>query len=266
MCKEGVNEHQAMYRLALTFKGSDDDCDALIAEIERGCNTTAYLAAQIEKLSSKLREALTIALTNRFTAAPPPEHVLAKDDKLEVKLSTLNVTGLRSGSQELARHLASAAPFLCVVTETKLHSWEYKEAFVSQSCQGYERYLSSYKQITDDTKVNAKAGRLTYAARAGVMIAVRADFAKGHLVKKMVVPQELEGYLVHICFRLDASTPLHVLGVYHRGGSEWSSHHALLFSYISKQKAIIEQAGGNLIMGGDWNAVQMPQAICAVCT
>ena len=224
------------------------------------------MAAQIEKFSSKLREALTIALTNRYTAAPPPEHVLAKDYKLDVKLSALNVSGLRSGSQELARHLASAAPFLCVVTETKLHSWEHKEAFVSQSCQGYERYLSSYKQITDDTKVNAKAGRLTYAARAGVMIAVRADFAKGHLVKKMVVPQELEGYLVHICFRLDASTPLHVLGVYHRGGSEWSSHHALLFSYISKQKAIIEQAGGNLIMGGDWNAVQMPQAICAVCT
>ncbi len=102
MRKEGVSEHQAMYRLALTFKGSDDGCEALIAEIERGCNTTADLAAQIEKFSSKLREALTIALTNRYTAAPP--HVLAKDDKLEVKLSTLNVRGLRSGSQELARH------------------------------------------------------------------------------------------------------------------------------------------------------------------
>ena len=148
MRKEGVSERQAMYRLALTFKESDDCCDALIAEIERGCNTTADLAAQIGKFSSKLREALTIALTNRYTAAPPPEHVLAKDDKFEIKLSTLNVRGLRSGSQELARHLASAAPFLCVVTETKLHTWEHKEAFVSQSCHGYERYLSSYKQTS----------------------------------------------------------------------------------------------------------------------
>lgn len=200
-----------------------------------------------------MNAALLAALPTVFTADVPRD-ALPADDVTEIVFSTINVRGLKSSYLELARHLEQVQPLLCVVTETKLHVRRHKDDFVKDSSPGYERFISSYKHKAEEASVDPHTGGVRELPKAGVMIAVRADFAQQHLVTKVPVPTCLEGFLVHLRFMLPASTPLHVMGVYNPCSEEQHNVQERLLAHVAMQATNIEKDCHRLLLGGDWNA------------
>jgi exonuclease III len=93
---------------------------------------------------------------------------------------------------------------------------------------------------------------------AGVLLAIRSEWAQPHLLHRFSIPKQLEGHLVHIRIRMPDSKPLHIFAVYRSNSGGWRDLHAILLQYFHEQLAAANAEGAQVIMGGDWNGVLRP--------
>ncbi len=143
----------------------------------------------------------------------PRQNAMPTGDSHLHGISTLNVCSLRNCALEAKRFLSTEQPLLCVFTETKLLTWEHKHDFVANLHHDYASFISSRHPQDINSTVNLHTGTTQTQGQAGVLIAVKKNFAQGHLIKRMAIPRTLEGYMVHLRLSLPGSVPLHILGV-----------------------------------------------------
>ena len=133
---------------------------------------------------------------------------------------TWNVRGLQSKAQAISTLINDHSPLILALTETHLRPNENRSHFVAQCIPGYTLYPSSHPQpniLTNMPRDPANAHSSVLPQRrghAGVLLAVRSDWTRPHLVQRFQTPHDLEGQLVHICIRMPDSNPLHIFAVY----------------------------------------------------
>lgn len=179
-------------------------------------------------------------------------------------LVTWNVRGIHSKAQAISTLIHDRNPLVIALTETHLLPSENHSRTVANIMPGYSLYASSHPQPNllrnmPSNPIHGNGSVLpTRKGHAGVILAIRSEWAKPHLLQRFSIPKQLEGHLVHICIRMSASKPLHILAVYRSNSAGWKDLHATLIQYISAQLTDARAEDAQVIMGGDWNGVLRP--------
>ena len=133
-------------------------------------------------------------------------------------------------------------PDVAILTETKTGSHHRRAvAGIKQALKPYRTYMSNRPHNPDIT-----------LRTAGVMICVAERFSQQHSITADPVPGQLNGYVGRLCISPDASTPLHIIGVY---CPEDPHVRKRIHEYCTQAVRAAAEKGDNLILGGDWNAV-----------
>ena len=225
----------------LPHNPSDDNIDkasASLSALNRPVHT--YSPTQIKELQAWTDESFTVREACNYIETYP-EFLLSLNARASLHFlrnhnapiqtptpllqSNLNcitwtMRGLQSKAQAISTLINDHKPLILALTETHLRPHEIHLRFVAQCIPGYTLYTSSHSQPNllismPRDPANAHSSALPYRSRhAGVILAIRSDWTRPHLVHRFQTPHNLESHLVHICIRMPDSKPLHIFANY----------------------------------------------------
>ena len=173
---------------------------------------------------------------------------------------TWNVRGIHSKAQILSEVSKRHEPLALVLTETKLLPHQHSTARVRAYLPGYTLIASCHPQPPALVKRRKHPNldgstRKQVTGKAGVIIAIRSEWARPHYLHRFETPQNLLGYLVHIRISLPDSIPLHIIAVYRANTQDWEPKHQHLTKYLTTALNQITSKEEQVLLGGDWNGV-----------
>ena len=173
---------------------------------------------------------------------------------------TWNVRGIHSKAQVLSELAARYKPLAVALTETKLLPHQHATARVRNYLPGYTMIASCHPRPSDLIKCprypNPDGSTRNHTTgKAGVILAIKSEWARSHYLHRFETPQSLLGHMVHIRLSLPDSTPLHLIAIYRANSNDWKHKHQELNKYLKTAIDQITLKEEQLLMGGDWNGV-----------
>ena len=245
----------AVYQLLVCYDDPAHGAAAARAALDAAAMRSGITAAVLQQWPS-FCPALEGTLAGYFQAGPAlalSSAATAAGGAME--LLTLNVCGMRSSSQYCADLLLSRRPVAAVFTETKLRTRHHNQPWVQACMTAYKKFASS----TPDNRLagqRAQQGAHQLHGRAGVLIAVREDFASA--VCHHSIPSALQGHLVHVSLCPPGSQPLELIGVYQPNHDQWQGIMKDIFACAGSQMRKPRGTSSRLLFAGDWNATSSP--------
>ena len=145
-------------------------------------------------------------------------------------------------------------------TETQLHPREHSAVRVRNYLPKYTMFATSHPQTPKLTSTFHSArgdGSRSPSRRgkAGVVLAIRSEWASPHHLRRFETPKPLLGHLVHVCISLPDSKPFHLVAVYRSNSKTWKVTQQALDGYLATAVTRATERGEEMLLGGDWNAV-----------
>ena len=244
-------------RLRSVWTGCGDNTDAahlrLLEQHPTILATMEKKAASMYGLAPGAERPNTTELWHPLAAAPA-----------HLNLITWNVQGIHDRQAALAELRNKYDPFAMVFTETKLLPKQCRKSkcrLKDIPGRGYRVFTSCCPQdnalrtMPNEPLDDSGSVLLRPRGKAGVMVAIKEEWAQDHLISKEKVPSDLFGYLLHLRIQLPASDPLHIVGVYRPNGSGSRPIRDRITSHLKGQMTAAGPSAQWLV-GGDLNATQ----------
>ena len=197
------------------------------------------------------------------TTTPTNTHgSVPRENAGRICIMTLNCRGIRTSWETLRLALATHAPDIVFMTETKLISGMQLINTMRREEPRYTFHASSITKAAANQGTPSPA-RVTRQGAAGVIVAIHNKYAQSNCMEKREVIPNMAGFVAHVTLRTPSSVPVHIIGTYMpstpTNGQHISALRESIYKHLQGITAACTKDGHQLIIGGDMNAALTTQ-------